>query len=329
MTNFIVKRFLTSILVISILVEIVFLLQFISHTNPAHIILGPSASKAAIYQEEVKLGLTKPLVVQMYIYILHLMHGNLGISYQSGEPITLDLIRYLPATIELASTSMIVAVLLGFLFGISSTKQGIIGKIGRLILVVFASVPGYLIAYLGLIFFYGYLHILPAAGEVSSRASYHTGFVVIDNLMVGDWFGVKSGLQHLILPILSIALVPAVSIGRVFKSSLEHAMRQDYVRTARAKGLSENRILIMHVTRNAIGPALTMTGLQAGLMFSGIAVIEDIFAWPGVGFWTAQSIPNSNYPAIAGVTLVLGIGYVLINMLVDIGQSIADPRVRL
>jgi peptide/nickel transport system permease protein len=134
-------------------------------------------------------------------------------------------------------------------------------------------------------------------------------------------------LQHLAMPALAIAVGPAVSIGRVLRSSLVGNRRSDYVRTARAKGLREVTVLFRHVLRNAIGPALSMTGLQVGLMFAGVLVIEQVFAWPGIGQYTAQSIPVADFPAIAAVTLVLGAGYVVINALVDVLQAIADPRV--
>jgi peptide/nickel transport system permease protein len=134
-------------------------------------------------------------------------------------------------------------------------------------------------------------------------------------------------LRHLLMPALAIATVPAVSIGRVLRSSLISGMNSDYVRTARAKGLSEPRVVAGHVLRNCLGAALSMTGLQIGLMFSGVLVIEQVFAWPGLGQYMAQSIPAADFPAIAGVTLLLGAVYVVVNTAVDILQSVADPRI--
>ena len=134
-------------------------------------------------------------------------------------------------------------------------------------------------------------------------------------------------LRHLLLPAIAVATGPAISIGRVLRSSLITTMGQDYVRTARAKGLPEWAVLAKHVLRNSAGPALSMTGLQVGLLFAGVLVVESIFAWPGLGQYTAQSLPVDDFPAIAGVTLLLGTGYVLINTVVDILQSLADPRI--
>ena len=137
------------------------------------------------------------------------------------------------------------------------------------------------------------------------------------------------GVVHLILPGICIALGPAVSIGRVLRGSLVSAMRSDFVRTARSKGLSERVVLLRHALRNSLTAALAMTGLQAGLMFAGVVVIETVFAWPGIGLYTSQSIPAADFPAIGGVTLVLGVGYVVINTIVDILQVLADPRIAL
>jgi len=140
------------------------------------------------------------------------------------------------------------------------------------------------------------------------------------------WF---DAWKHLILPGICVALGPAVSIGRVLRTSLVTTMRSDFVRTARAKGLSERAVMFRHTLRNSLNAALSMTGLQVGLMFAGVVVIETVFAWPGIGLYTDQSIPAGDFPAIGGVTLVLGVGYVVINTLVDILQTVADPRVSL
>jgi peptide/nickel transport system permease protein len=149
----------------------------------------------------------------------------------------------------------------------------------------------------------------------------------VDGLLHGRPDVTLDAMRHLLLPALAIAVGPAVSIGRVLRSSLVDGMHSDYARTARAKGLPERLVLLRHVLRNCAGAALSMTGLQAGLVFAGVVVIEQVFAWPGIGQYAAQSIPVADFPAIAGVTLLLGVGYVAINMVVDILQAVADPRI--
>ena len=329
MILFILKRLLASLGVVLSLTAILFLLQHISHTNPVHAMLGPNASEAAIRQETIKLGLNKPLLTQFLNYLSNLAHLNLGVSYRTRRPVTTDIAQYLPATIELALAALILALVLGASFGLLAIRGGFISKILQGVLLLGASTPGYLLSFAGLIVLYSHLHLLPATGEASPSNPFQSGFVIFDDLLAANFSGAWDAVVHVILPALSVALVPAISIGRVFKSSLENTLRTDYVRTARAKGISEKKVFLFHAIRNSIGPALTMTGLQVGLMFAGVAVVEDIFAWPGIGYYTAQSIPVSDFPAIAGVTLVLGVGYVLINAVVDILQSLADPRIKL
>jgi peptide/nickel transport system permease protein len=153
--------------------------------------------------------------------------------------------------------------------------------------------------------------------------------IVPDALLHLQFNTAWDGVEHLILPALCVAIGPAVSIGRVLRGSLHASMRSDFVRTARAKGLVERAVLFRHALRNSLSAALSMTGLQVGLMFAGVVVVETVFAWPGIGLYTQQSIPVADFPAIAGVTLVLGAFYVVINALVDVAQAVVDPRVAL
>jgi peptide/nickel transport system permease protein len=199
----------------------------------------------------------------------------------------------------------------------------------RFVLVAGASAPAFLLALLGILLFYNRLHWLPATGDTgyTNAPTGPTGILVIDTVVHGQWAMAGDAWRHLILPGVCIALGPAVSIGRVLRTSLVGNMRSDFVRTARSKGLTERAVLFRHALRNSLGAALSMTGLQAGLMFAGVVVIEAVFAWPGIGLYTSQSIPAADFPAIGGVTLVLGIGYVVINTAVDILQAVADPRI--
>jgi peptide/nickel transport system permease protein len=252
-------------------------------------------------------------------------------SLRTRRNVTTDLGAYLPATLELAAFGILLAVVLGGLLGLATAAKLRGSGVLRLLMVGGASAPPFLLALLGLLLFYRNLGWLPATG----RTSFHdvpsgpTGLLTIDSLVHGQpdlWW---DAVRHLILPGFCIAILPAVSIGRVLRSSLITTMRADYVRTARAKGLRETAVLFRHALRSSLGPALSMTGLQVGLMFAGVVVIEQIFAWPGIGLYTVQSIPRTDFPAIAGVTLVLGAGYVIVNAIVDVLQAVADPRIAL
>jgi peptide/nickel transport system permease protein len=199
----------------------------------------------------------------------------------------------------------------------------------RLVLLVGAAMPAFLLAIGGIILFYKQLGWLPATGrtDILDAPAGPTGLLTVDSILHARPDVFVDALRHLLLPGLAIAIGPAVSIGRVLRSSLVTTQRTDYTRTARAKGLTEVQVMRRHVLRNSVGPALSMTGLQVGLMFAGVLVVELIFAWPGLGQYTAQSIPVGDYPAIAGVMLLLGGAYVVINTVVDLLQAAADPRI--
>jgi peptide/nickel transport system permease protein len=306
-----------------------FLLQKISPVDPVHAMLGPSASRAAIIAERQRLGLDRPLLAQYLSYLNGLVHGNLGMSFRTRRPVSTDLGSFLPATAELSVFALLFALILAAILAIGSTLRWPGSGAFRLLLIAGASAPAFLLGIVGILIFYSKLGWLPATGRtgVASPPGGPTGFLTIDGLLHGQPSVSFDAFRHLLMPALAVAAVPAVSIGRVLRSSLTGQMRSDYVRTARAKGLTERRVLLGHVLRNSVGAALSMTGLQVGLMFSGVVVIEEIFGWPGIGQYMAQGIPAADFPAISGVTLLLGVGYVAVNTIVDILQAVADPRI--
>jgi peptide/nickel transport system permease protein len=325
------KRIVAMVVILLALAAIIFTLQQVSHTDPVHAYLGPNASRAAVAREAKILGYDKPIVVQYVKYLDGLVHGNLQTSLRTRRPVSTDIAAYLPATVELTLFGLLLALALGTLLGVASAGRWRGAAVFRLLMLSGASAPAFLLALLGILIFSGDLHWLPATGDTgyANIATGPTGIVVVDTLVHGQLSGFFDGIAHLILPGVCIALGPAVSIGRVLRSALVGTLRSDYVRTARAKGLSERRVIARHALRNSANAALSMTGLQAGLMFAGVVVIETVFAWPGIGLYVEQSIPAADFPAIAGVTLVLGVGYVVINTIVDLAQAVADPRIAL
>ena len=331
MTAFVIKRLLSMTMILLALTAIVFLLQNISGVSPAHAFLGPSASQKAVALETHLLGYDKPLPVQFIHYVSGLLRGNLGMSLRTRHPVSSDLATFLPATVELALTGLFFAIVLGAAFGLLSAARFRGAGLFRLLLMSFASAPVFLLALMAILLVSSKLHWLPSTGDSSyfNAPSGPTGVIVIDGALHGQWAVAWDGVRHLLLPATAVALGPAVSIGRVLRGSLEATMGTDFVRTARAKGLRERTIVARHALRNSLSAALSMTGLQVGLMFAGVVVVETIFAWPGIGLYVDQSIPQADFPAIAGVTLVLGVAYVVINAVVDILQVLIDPRVKL
>jgi peptide/nickel transport system permease protein len=328
-TRLIVKRLGAMVGVLLFLAAAVFILQHNTPTDPVHSFLGANASRAAIKAESHKLGYDRPILDQYVRYVGGMLHGDFEMSLRTRRPVATDLRHYLPATIELATFGLLLAGGLGAALGIVTAARFRGAGVFRFITLAGASTPPFLLALVGILLFYHRLGWLPATGRTSlaNPPTGPTGFLTVDTLMHGNLHGFTDAIGHLILPGLCVAILPAVSIGRVLRSSLVTNLRSDYVRTARAKGLREMTVLWRHAVRNSIGAALSMGGLQVGLMFAGVVVIESIFAWPGIGLYTVQSIPRSDFPAIAGVTMLLGAGYVIVNTLVDILQGVADPRI--
>jgi peptide/nickel transport system permease protein len=329
MTSLVAKRLAAMVAVLLALAVAMFALQKISPLDPVHAMLGPSASPQAVAAQRHQLGLDRPVPAQFLDYLGGIFRGDLGSSYRTRRPVGSDLATFVPATAELAFYALLLALLLATAFAVATTLRWPGARLFRLLLLGGASAPAFLLAIAGVLVFYRQLGWLPATGRtgVTDAPGGPTGLLTVDGLLHGRADVTLDAFRHLLLPSLAVAVGPAVSIGRVLRSSLADSGRARYVTTARAKGLSESRVLTRHVLRNSVGPALSMTGLQVGLMFAGVLVVEQVFAWPGIGQYTAQSIPVADFPAIAGVTLVLGAGYVVINTIVDTLQAIADPRI--
>jgi peptide/nickel transport system permease protein len=323
------RRVVAAAVIVLVLAAVMFILQRVSPLDPVHAMLGSQASHSAVIAERHRLGLDLPLPDQYVRYVAGLVRGDLGTSYRTRRPVGTDLRAFVPATAELSLYALVLALLLAAVLAFAATLRWPGAGLFRVLLFALASTPAFLLGIAGILVFYAHLGWLPATGRTSyaDAPGDPTGLLTIDALLHGRPDMTLDALRHLLLPALTIAAGPAVAIGRVLRSSLVGELHSDYARTARAKGLSEPVVLFRHVLRNCAGAALSMTGLQVGLMFAGVVVIEQIFAWPGIGRYAAQSIPVADFPAIAGVTLLLGAGYVAINTIVDMLQAVADPRI--
>lgn len=306
MTRFLLRRLGSLVAVLLVLSAVVFLLQQVSPGDPARAALGANASRQAVAAERLRLGLDDPLPVQFLRFLAGALHGDFGTSFRTHRPVAVDLASALPATVELVLAAFVIALVLAALFAASAALSWPFSGVYRGVLLLGATAPPFLLALGGIILFYAQLGWLPASGRGDGDPG--------------------SELAHLVLPATVLAIAPALAIGRILRAGLETTLAADHVRTARSKGLSEAGILAHHVVRNAVGPALSMAGLQLGFMFAGDIVVEQVFSWPGMGNYLANSIPTSDFPAIAAVTLVLGAVYVVVNTVADVLQTAADPR---
>lgn len=331
LASIIAKRVASAAGIVVGLVVILFVLQQTSTVSPVHAMLGPGASAAAVAAESRKLGLDRPLWVQFVTYLGHLAEGNFGISYRTRGPVGPLLMSAFPATLELALFALLLAISLALVLGFTSALAVRGSSLVRILMLLAGSTPSFLIAIAGLVVLYKDLGWVPVGGQASAayEGGAGGGMLAVDGLLSGHFALFANVVWHLLLPGLCVALGPAVSIGRMLRSSLAAGLGSDWARTARSKGLRERAVVVRHALRNSLGPTLTMAGLQLAVMLGGVVVVEDIFSWPGVGFLMAQSISSSDLPVITGVTLILGVTYVVINLLVDIVQVVIDPRQRL
>lgn len=330
MLSFVGSRVLGTLGVLLALIMIVFALQALVPGDPVRASVGANASAEVVARERARLGLDQPIPVQFTNYLGQSVQGRFGESLRTGRPVRDDVTRYLPATLELAGFAMTLAIAGGLLIGVLAVISSRFESLSRLLFIGGASVPSFLLALLLIYVFYFRLNILPLSGRSSlpGAPTGPTGMLLIDALVALRLDVLLDAIRHLLLPGISLALIPAVAIGRVLRSSLQDVYQADYIRTLRAKGQSPRSILWGHALRNAISAPLTMAGLQLGLLLGGVVIVETVFAWPGLGLYMNQSIQFGDLRAIAGITLVVGTGYVLINSLVDVLQAIADPRIR-
>jgi peptide/nickel transport system permease protein len=313
------------------LVTIVFFLQVVIPADPARAIVGASAAPEVVAAKAHELGYDRPLPQRYLSFLGRVVRGDLQDSLRSRRPVSTDLGDFLPASLELALFAAAIAAVLGVGLALLLAGGSRGSGVARVVLSGGASMPVFLLAFGGILLLYSTLGILPASGRIGDMVTPPAGptrLLLVDSLLAGRLDVFADALRHLVLPATALALGPALALARTLRASLEQALREDYVRTARSKGLHERTVLLRHALRNAVGPTLTMAGLQFGLLLGGVVVVEEIFAWPGIGLYMAQSIQYADFPAIAGVTLALGAAYVLVNFLVDLAQSWADPRIR-
>ena len=335
--EFILRRLLSSILVLVGVSIMTFFIARVVPSNPAELYIGPKARPDDIARVTKQLGLDKPLPVQYAVYMNELLHGDLGTSLGTKRPVLMEITGRLPATLELLITGMLLAVLLGVPLGVLSARwQGKPPDIAvRIVSIMGVSMPAFFLGLILQIFFFRDLHLLPLAARVNgdlrfiSPITEITGLFLLDTLISRNWVAFKDVFMHIILPALTLAAYPIGLIARMTRASMLEVLEQDYIRTARAYGVRDAVITYLYALKNAIGPSLTVIGITFAYALTGTFFVELIFNWPGLGQFTVRSLLGLDYPAIMGITLFGAVGYVLINLIVDLLQAWVDPRISL
>ncbi|MBO8156989.1 MAG: ABC transporter permease [Bacillaceae bacterium] len=312
---------------------ITFLMSNVIPGDPARMIVGPRGDQATYQRIREQLGLNDPLYVQYVDYMKGIFTGDLGTSIRTQQPVLDDLITYFPATLELVIYAFLFAIFFGVMIGVitavkNNTKWD---YIGRFFSITGVSLPVFLSGLIFIIIFYGKLGWFPGSGRIDLFMELPpriTGLYTVDSLLVGNFEAFKNSLWHLIMPSIILGYVQLSTIVRQVRSSMLDVLNQEYIRTAKANGLSEWFLIIRYALRNALIPVITVVGVSFGMLLGGAVVTEMIFNWPGMGKYVVESIGFLDFPAIMGFTLLISVGYVIINLIVDLLYIVLDPRVR-
>jgi peptide/nickel transport system permease protein len=334
--QFIGRRLAQSVVVLLLVSVATFLLAHAVPGDPIETVLGERAAgdpeiRAAA---ERRYGFDQPLHVQYAYYVRNLFRGDLGESITTRRPVMDDLRQFIPGTIELAIAAMIFAIVIGIPLGIigATMHDRWPDHIARFIALIGTSLPVFWLGLLALYVFFYKLHWLPGPGRLDTGMSPPdrlTGLITLDAALRGEWDVFRSSLAHLVLPSVVLGSFALGILARMLRSSLLAALGEDYVRTARAKGLSDSRVVIGHAIRNAMIPTVTVLGLTFAGLLAGAVLTETIFSWPGIGRYSVEAALKQDYPGLFGVTLFVASAYVFVNFCVDVLYGVLDPRIRI
>jgi len=312
---------------------ITFFIARVIPADPVGAILGPNAPPEAVEQERARWGLDKPIHVQYITYLWGVLHGDMGVSIRTRRPVLDDILRFLPNTVELAVVALVIGVTMGIALGIvSAVKNGhIIDHSGRIFAIIGLSMPAFWLGLLLLLLFYYKLGILPGVGQIPYyvlRPPRATGFLILDCLIAGDFSTLWSYLLHLIMPAMTLGWISTAAITRITRSSMLEVFQEEYINTARMKGLRESIVIMKHAFKNAVIPTITIIGIRIASLLEGAVLTETVFAWPGLGRYATWSFLALDFNAVVGVTVFIAFLYSFSNLIVDLLYAYLNPLIR-
>ena len=332
MSRYLFRRLLELVPVFFGVLLVVFVISRLTPGDPAVVMLGEKATPEAVAQLREVLGLNDPLPVQFFRYLGRAVQGDFGRSIQSNERVIVDLATRFPATIELTFGAMLIASSVGILTGVVAAvrQNSWFDGISMFVALFGFSMPIFWLGIMLILLFAWLLGWFPISGRLDLTVDLAriTNFYILDAIAGRNWAALGSALRHLVLPAVTLSTVPLAIIARMTRSSLLEVLRQDYVRTARAKGLAERRVVLAHALRNAAIPVITVIGLNVGSLLGGAILTETIFAWPGIGRMVVDAIFARDYPVVQGAVLIIALVFVIVNLLVDLSYAFLDPRIR-
>ena len=332
MKKYILKRLLLLIPVLIGVSILIFVIVRLTPGDPARILAGEHATEEYVQATRERWGLDKPMYVQYYIWFKSLLRGDLGRSITTHSPVVEEIFNRFPATLELSLFAMFLAIVIGILAGIiSAIRQYHFFDYFSMTVALFGiSMPVFWLG-LMLMFVFGlWLDILPISGRINVMIPLQniTGLYVLDSILTLNFQALGSSLLHLILPSIALGTIPMAMIARITRSSMLEIIRQDSIRTERAKGLPERMVIFKHALKNALIPIITVIGMEFGLLLGGAILTETVFAWPGLGRYTVDAVYARDYPAIQGSVLFIAFIFVVVNLITDVLYAYINPRIR-
>ncbi|MGB9666147.1 MAG: ABC transporter permease [Candidatus Cryosericum sp.] len=332
MRSYIIRRALNVVLIVFVVSIVIFLLIRLAPGDPAITMAGEHASAETLAQMRSEWGLDRPLIVQYGIWLEHALHGDFGQSILTHQAVLVELLQRFPNTLELSVFAMIFATAVGMFAGIiSAVRRYSFWDYASMFIALFGvSMPVFWLAIILIMVFGIKLDLLPTGGRLGVMYSITpiTHLYLVDSLLELRFPAFWDALKHLILPAAALGTIPMAFVARITRSSMLDVMGQDYIRTARSKGLSERAIIVKHALRNATIPILTASGTEFAGLMGGAVLTETIFAWPGLGTYIVQAVSARDYPAVQGSVIFVALVVALVNLLVDIIYSFVDPRIR-
>ena len=332
MGTYLLRRLVGTIPVMVLISLLVFLLIQAAPGDPTLMLLGEDSTAEDIAEARERWGLDQPVYVQYIKFFMSAAQGNLGRSFKYDEAVLDVIINRIPATLELAAASLIIAVIFAIPLGVwaAAKPNSWVDNAGTTFGLFGISMPSFWFGIMLILLFAGILNILPSAGRdtYGIAGPRITGFYIFDSAIEGNWAGVRDGVEHVFLPALALGSNMLGILMRVTRSSVLEVMHEDYVVTARAKGLEERKVLWRHVVRNALIPVITVVGLELGTLLSGSIIVETVFSWPGSGSLLIIALNARDHPLVTGLVLVYTTAFVAINFLIDVLYAVIDPRIR-
>ncbi|MCD6264193.1 ABC transporter permease [Candidatus Bathyarchaeota archaeon] len=322
-------------LIVPLLIGVSLITFTVSHLvpgDPARLAAGLHASPETVEAMRHRLGLDKPLPVQYYLYMMRLLHGDLGTSIMTRRPVIKDIMIRWPGTIELTTAAMSIIIILGIPLGVISAthRDKLIDHASRIFSLLGVSMPSFWLALILQLIFCKYLKIFPVGYRIDPAIGLRriTGFNVLDSLLTLNFPALVNSIWHMILPAFTLGFQGIATVQRLLRSNMLDSLTQDYVKLAKAKGMPERIVIYKHVLRNSMIPVVTVLALMFGGMLGGTFIIETIFSWQGLGRYGASAIINLDFPAIMGVTFIYAVIFAIANLVVDILYAYLDPRIR-